>query len=50
MPYKYRTKMFNTPYGVLNYQHFEGVIMTDENGNNANVEVYIGNGTEWNKI
>ena len=50
MPIKHKTKMFNTPYGVLNYINFDSVIMTDENGNNANVEVYIGNGTEWTKI
>ena len=50
MPFKHKTKMFNTPYGVLNYINFDSVIMTDENGKNANVEVYIGNGTEWTKI
>ena len=48
--FKYKTKIFNTPYGGLNYINFDSVIMTDENGNNINVETYIGNGTSWNKI
>ena len=50
MSFKYKTKIFNTPYGGLNYINFDSVITTDENGNNTNVETYIGNGTSWNKI
>ena len=48
--FKYKTKIFNTSYERLGYINFDSVIMTDENGNNANVETYIGNGTSWNKI
>ena len=50
IPFKYKTKIFNTSYEGLNYISFDSVIMTDENCNNTNVEVYIGNGTSWDKI
>ena len=50
VPFRNKVKMYNTQYGVLNYINFDSVIMTDENGNNRNVEVYIGDGTSWNKI
>ena len=48
--FKYKTKIFNTSYEGLNYISFDSVIMTDENGNNINVETYIGNGNYWDKI
>ena len=48
--FKYKTKIFNTSYERLGYINFNSVIMTDENGNNLNVETYIGNGTSWDKI
>ena len=48
--FKYKTKIFNTSYERLGYINFNSVIMTDENGNNINVETYIGNGTSWDKI
>ena len=50
MSFKYKTKIFNTHYGGLNYISFDSVIMTDENCNNLNVETSIGNGTSWDKI
>ena len=49
-PYVYNAKLINTGYDGIDIKKFFNVIMTDENGNNANVEVYIGNGTEWTKI
>ena len=50
IPFKYKAKIFNTSYERLNYINFNSVIMTDENGNNINVEVYIGSGNHWDKI